>query len=425
MKRALFLLTALAVTGAALLPSTGRGQPQGPAPAGFPFDGPGPGDGGATLKQPWQDGPARPAAPTPAVGLPPAPTVGGTQPAAPGELQGLWNAQATGQPAGVPARLAQAVAAPDINKDIEVTPALGPWLICVISYTGEKAPLMARNAALELRASYKLPAFVFNYGAEERRKELARVKAKVDQQREWLEKNGLSVAPGSIHVKTVRIQEHCGVLIGGYRDEATAQGILKGSIRKLKMPDEKKVEMETKFVAEVDPNHPTKFKGGEHVYVNPFERAFVVRNPTVKVERPAEWDKLDIEALRRMNSEEEYSLLQNKKRLTLAIKQYQTPTTVEQRGAARPNGLLTAMGLRKSEQVDAAAENAHNLAEVLRKAQLETYVLHTKFASIVTVGGFDSLEDPNLRATQHLLETRLKMDALQLFPRPLPMEVPR
>jgi hypothetical protein len=76
---------------------------------------------------------------------------------------------------------------------------------------------------------------------------------------------------------------------------------------------------------------------------------------------------------------------------------------------------------------DHAAENAHTLAKVLRQLKLDAYVLHTRFASIVTVGSFESLDDPALRSMQNVLLTQLKprLDArLELFPQPLPMEVP-
>src|SRR5438270_381691 len=56
--------------------------------------------------------------------------------------------------------------------------------------------------------------------------------------------------------------------------------------------------------------------------INPFRAAFVVHNPAVPTERPAEANKLDIASLRKLNSEESYSLLSCKKPLTLVVAQY-------------------------------------------------------------------------------------------------------
>src|SRR6266487_4232689 len=59
----------------------------------------------------------------------------------------------------------------DPQKDYSVTPEVGTWMICAASYMGETAPKMAHDLVLELRRDpYDLPAFVFNRGAEERRK---------------------------------------------------------------------------------------------------------------------------------------------------------------------------------------------------------------------------------------------------------------
>jgi hypothetical protein len=59
--------------------------------------------------------------------------------------------------------------------------------------------------------------------------------------------------------------------------------------------------------------------------------------------------------------------------------------------------------------------------------RLRLGVLHARFASIVTVGGYDNLEDPALRSMQNIVANQLrpKLDArIELFPQPLPMEVP-
>jgi hypothetical protein len=70
--------------------------------------------------------------------------------------------------------------------------------------------------------------------------------------------------------------------------------------------------------------------------------------------------------------------------------------------------------------IDVPGQNAHNMAELLHKTtRLDAYVLHTKYASMVTVGGFESLDDPALRATQEMLKNQYKI------PMPVPMPVPR
>jgi hypothetical protein len=74
--------------------------------------------------------------------------------------------------------------------------------------------------------------------------------------------------------------------------------------------------------------------------------------------------------------------------------------------------------------LSAAAMQAHETARVLRKLEFDAYVLHTRTSSIVTVGGFDSREDPNIARIQKAITT-LKISALDLYTSPLPMEVPK
>jgi hypothetical protein len=81
---------------------------------------------------------------------------------------------------------------------------------------------------------------------------------------------------------------------------------------------------------------------------------------------------------------------------------------------------------KKKEREDYAATNANTLADNLRKhMKLDAYVLHTRYASIVTIGGYDSVEDPNLRSMKNVLQTRLRIPTVELFPEPYPMKVPR
>jgi hypothetical protein len=166
--------------------------------------------------------------------------------------------------------------------------------------------------------------------------------------------------------------------------------------------------------------------------VDPFKRAFLCRNPSVKNERVADsndgFGPEELKVIRRINADEPYTLLNCRKPITLAIKQFQTFTTVQSKD--KQASVLQSLGFKSrvgGDGPDQAALDAHKLTEALRKMKLEAYVLHTPHNSIITVGGFDSLEDPNLRAMQNLLASRLgtrEMQDLLFFPRPMPMKVP-
>jgi hypothetical protein len=380
----------------------------------------GPGEQGATLRQPWD--------------------TQGQPPAAPGALQKLWNPTAGGAaPAAVPPE--EPAVDPDINKDIAVTPELGPWLVSITAYSGGRAPLQARQMVAELRGKYKLAAYVFTHGSDRRRQEQEWVKKRIEDQRAWLDKARQQYGEHEIQVLPIRVKrllhvdEHCAVLVGGYRDEATARRAL-DEIRRLKPeliePAQRPFLLETQYYGMDDPTTQKIRKGdgehgGDHVFVNPFVKALVVPNPTAKHERPPVQDTQDLAVLRRLNSGVPYSLLECPNRYTLAIKHFQTPIELQTRGKSTAAGFLSALHLGKAEPKDYAADNAVNLAEALRKSGLEAYVLHTKFASLVTVGGYDSPDDPRLRAMQQTLLTNLSalQAQIQLLPEPVPILIPR
>jgi hypothetical protein len=422
MKQILFALAVLLSAGLALLPQAYSQVPGGPSPP-QPY---GPGDKGSVLKQPWLD-----------TGSSPAPTI----PAGPGQgtatpdyLHGLLDstgANRTNTPPGTPSSLLP-YDTMGINNDILVKPEMGQWMILITSYRGKDGPMRARKMVSELRSVYKLPAYVFNYGADEKRKEIERISKVVEKQKEWAKQNNLSLDQ-PIRVSHVKIEEYVGVLMAGYPTmEAAAKA--RDQLRKLPKPNPAVFKLEQdgdlldrKFYT---PEEGAKGDGRQEVvFVNPFERAFPVHNPTIKMDRPTDGSKLDVAALKHMNSAEDFSLFKCPKNYTLVIKQFNTPAVTSPRNEPTPtSGWLDTFGLgKKAERVDVAAENAHRLAEGLRKTKLEAYVLHMRFCSLVTIGGFDSLEDPHMLTMKNIIETRLvpAMEAAELFPQARAWQIPR
>jgi len=402
----------------------------------------GPDGGGAVLKVPGSDFSTAPRPPLPYPGgFPQSPQSPG--PSATGQgtsVLNAWNPQVTGPGVAPPQdQVGSSIleklkphTGPDVNEKILVGAAQGPWLISITSYTGPESAKMAWDMVQELRGTYRLPAYAYNYGAEERRKEYDRVKDMIEKQKEFFRKSNLPVDQ-PVRIRYIRIEEQCGVLVGGYHDETTARRAL-DELRKLKPPDPKKVALHVTSFEKNDAANPGR-SAPEHVYVNPFREAFIVRNPAMKVERPETWDRPDVAGLKKLNDGMPLSLLQCKKPMTLAIKQFQTLTVVQERAAT--GSILDSVGLGKRKtapQNDQAAANAYIVAAILRENNLPAFVLHTKVSSIVTVGEFDSETDPNLRAMQNHLTAntlqnivgpRLGVEDLRFFPTPMPMPVPQ
>jgi hypothetical protein len=373
------ILFGVAVAGLAAGSLTSRGQAQGK----FAQDvGPGPANQPA-LRLPWETSPAT--------------TPGPATPGMPAFLGG--------SSAGAFKPIPPYQELPDPNKDILVTTANGPWMICVHWYSGKEAHQMARDMVMELRDNYKLAAFVFNKGADERRKEYERRKELAEKQRDFLEKNKLP--PTSFRFKTMQIEDQCAILVGNYADPDIARRAL-DQIRNLKPPNPERVKLATVFRGVSDQTGKiNKGELGEHVFVNPFATAFVVHNPLVKLKRPDEWQQEDLASLRKLNRGEDYSLFNCKKPYTLMVKQFLLPSVIQSKSAG--GKFLESIGIGKNTNSENVALNAHNMAKLFRSYKLDAYVLHTRFSSIVTVGDFDDPDDASLKSTQELLTTRLKI----------------
>lgn len=419
MKRWIWLAAILMITVGVIATRAQQGQ----LPAG-------PGDGGAVLRLPGME-PAQPKAPV-----------------VPDSMKGLWKQGASPYPTGTPG--SKQIALPpsnpvDMNKDIEITPKEGNFVIVVMSYSGEKAPKMARDFVRVLREDYKLPAYVFNHGAEEKRQEYERVQKIRQEQIDALTKAGLK-ADVPIRVSTMKIDEHTAVLIGGYKTYEDAGNALKNTIRKLPTDAlmergpggalQPRVDLDASFVSATEVKKGSKAPGKSEVaglaYINPFQRAFPARNPSLPKEQGPNTSEEDLNFLRKVNKNEPFSLLECKKPYTLAIKQFNMQgkpvrDTQEAKGFLKSFDYLP-FTKPLGQWEDLTAKNAHTVAEALRKSGLpDTYVLHCKHCSYITVGGYDSLDDPRLRAMQNFLETGLKHQAyqqLEFFPRPVPMPVP-
>jgi hypothetical protein len=314
-----------------------------------------------------------------------------------------------------------------INNDVAVHKDCGPWMICVNWYSGPEAPQMANELCLYLRNNpdYRLQAYVFTKGLDERKQELDRIAKYVEEQRERLRKAGLPTDT-PIRVPLTRYEIECAVLVGGYRDMEAAHCALE-QMKKLKPPDPNQVKMHTEFVIEFDKT-TGKAKSGSYLPVNPFTRGMVVHNPTDPVNHATGLNDDDLRLLRLLNEDESFSLLQCRKPYTLVVKQFSLPMVLQPKKST--GSLLDSIGLgsSSSEKLDQAKINAHNMADMLRKTHLEAYALHMKHCSYVCVGSYDSKDDARARLDQERLPQQLNpqlKDAVKLVAHPMVMEIPR
>jgi len=347
----------------------------------------------------------------------------------------------------VAAQPAQPSAPRPKKHDYDITPEAGAWCICVTSYFENFEPpagrdfypqeleqlfahSRARTLAIDfvsvLRRDYRLPAYMFNKGDDERTKEEARFEQERKQQEELYRKMGAELPPRRYRKRLAHIQDQYMVLLGGYPDQDAARRDL-NNIRKLKEPPK---EFMHRLQAAVDVNDQRKATDGG--YLNPFQTAMVVPNPTGPKLKPPTIDPEELaKGLTMMNSNNPFNLLKHQGKWTLVVKMYRVPANVVGKDGENkmvgPDGKIQkAQAVNAEKMYEAIAKQAEQLAAIMRSPQLnfDAYVLHTHNSSLVTVGIFDNENDHRLAPLQARLAT-LRLDPEQLMSPPMAMPVPK
>jgi hypothetical protein len=311
------------------------------------------------------------------------------------------------------------------NHEWALKPETGPWFICVKSYSrpgrpdpsdpGMTALWLAETLAAEIRQTYKVQAWLYEYVSEEKRAQ-AEARARALQQRDAFQ-NALAQRQqqaqlqgmqfldhdNRIYYKTFNYRDQIAVLVGPFQTEEDALKAVP-QMKKWKPPEDKRL-MDGGAINMPGPGGKTVSEMG---FISPYAQPMVVPNPTIpRTPKPVEGlDPLIV----KLNEGRPYNLLMAKKGWTLAVKSYGAPVQIQSRDD-EPS-MARKMGLSSGADVLAAgAGQAEQLAKALREMKapggqplhLEAFVLHTRSASIVTVGQFDGPNDPALMETRRIL----------------------
>lgn len=312
-----------------------------------------------------------------------------------------------------------------------VKPEHGAYFICVKSYSrpsrptpqdnGPSARELAEALASDIRNTYRVQAFLFEYISEERKAEAAAIAAARERGRlfaQQLEKlkeqsklQGMEfLEPDTkIHYKSVNYHDQIAVLVGGFQSDDDARKAL-DKVRTWPPPKDKRL-MDGAAVLRPGANGKPVL---EEAHLNPYLTATVVPNPTIpRAKQPAAETGLDPFIIK-LNEDRPYSLLKATKSWTLAVKSFSAPVQLVSANS-EPNAMRKFGSGNGADVLRAGAEQAESLAKTLREMKVpgkpngfEAFVLHTRTASIVTVGQFDGPNDPDLIQTQHLL-TSMKL----------------
>ncbi len=323
---------------------------------------------------------------------------------------------------------------PTKKHPYEIAPAAGPWAICVTCFfdnvdstdydPNRPRTGLARSLAIdfvtELRSKYQMQGYMFNRGDDERKKEEERIEKEHQELVELYRKLGKPLPEKVFRKRYAHVQDQYMVLIGGFQDQDAARKYL-DLLRKQDPPSKQFLNK-----MQLDYRKPAGTRGGDIGLVSPFATAFVVPNPTVPVQKQQitaeEAAELD---WTRFNSHNPYNLLKHPGKWTLVVKAYRSP--VQQWGLEKQSVLQRGPNDANAARVlEAIGKQAEQLAAVLRCPQLkfDAYVMHANSFSLVTVGLFDSPNDPRMARMSESL-SKLHLDPETLITPPQPMAVPR
>lgn len=291
----------------------------------------------------------------------------------------------------------------DPGKDYELTESNGPWLVMACSFSGPQAYDQAHELAIELRQKYKLPAYLYKKTFEHR---VGNAGRGVDQYGDPLP---LRYQKGD---ETTEIA----VLVGDYPavDDEKAQKVLE------------KIKQTSPECLKLDPTRPTArnlaswrlFFGMAHdaeKKKGPMWKAFMVANPLLPKEyyAPQGLEKFIVD----LNQDSPYSLLKCPGKYTVQVAHFTGRVEIDQK---KVQSMLNTKHF--DSKLDEAGEKAAQLAKALRKEGYEAYEFHDRYASIVTVGSFDSAgtprQDGKIEINPQILKTMETFGAKKTKPLP-------
>lgn len=311
------------------------------------------------------------------------------------------------------------------NHEWALKPEHGAYFLLIKSYSrphnptpednGPSARVLAETLAGQIREIHRVQAFLYEYISDERKAEAAAIAAERERGRQFAaqlrerqrqsELQGMEFleSDNRIRFKMINYRDQIAVLVGGFNTDQDARRAL-DKVRTWPAPKQT-ILMDGAVVSNPVGNQARVETG----YLNPYLSATVAPNPLIPHElQPASTHSDPF--IVKFNEGCPYNLFKATKEWTLAVKSFNVPVQIV--GKDTDTTAMRKSGPTKGANALAAgAIQAESMAKMLREMKgptgqslgLESFVLHTRNSSIVTVGQFDSPNDPALAQIQKIL----------------------
>lgn len=268
----------------------------------------------------------------------------------------------------------------DPNKDYPLTENHGPWLILCSTFLGEDAEAQAKQLVQELRAEFKLAAYVH--------------KQKWDFSTpvggRGFDKHG---DPKKMKYRNYQDREEIAVLVGDFPSGDDPEG--RKILDRIRYAHPRCLD--PNYIAAQKQENARALSGwraalssntSEANRRGPMAKAFMVTNPLFPDDyfKPKGLDPL----VEKMNEGAEFGLLKAPGRYSVKVATFQgSSLSMPKEVAAVEKGQKSL-----NSRLEAAAQQAHLLTIALREKGYEAYEFHDHASSIVTVGSFASYGTP-------------------------------
>lgn len=282
------------------------------------------------------------------------------------------------------------------GKKYKLTRQHGPWMIMVTSMRGttteehKRAEAAAYDVVYELRLN-GIPAYVYKTGA-------------IVDHVESYNRQGQAT-------KKIMAQQRpeVAVLAGNYEDnlENSATGkVAHKTLEFIKRFRPQALEAHARLLDAASEQMSSEFKGAnfrEKKHYGPLYKAHLAPNPLLTPQEVASRRKDPL--LVELNVGQPFSIAENKGRYTLVVATFEGKSTIT---LSRANELDSVI---KAGSLDESGYLAMALANTMRvQRNLPAYAFHDKYRSVVTVGEFNSPDDPKISMYIEQFRAKPKFD---------------
>ena len=269
------------------------------------------------------------------------------------------------------------------GKHYRLTKQHGPWMIMVATFrTADKdfptdglTPIQAANELVYELRQRGVPAYAVSQA----------------DIRDAMARSGFSSASREGHEQSIDDDENTiSVLAGNYHapDDRVAKRTLE-QIKKYNPQFMREVKEQNGFLKKTANGVIFRVTPGRK---GPLAGAMLSINPLLTPEEAGH--KRDNSLLLKLNTGNDLSLMDNKGKYTLVVASFHGKTVKIGKGAKFEEA---ERNFHATDILDQAASSAWELAQVLRQREnVDAFVWHDQYRSIVTVGSFDSPKDPRI-----------------------------